>query len=207
MNVLAVGAHPDDIEYGCGGTLLRHKNHKDRIYLFVLTGGEESGGYELREKEQKMAAEFLEVKEIFWGGFKDTELPVGSKLISRIDEIIKKTSPDVIYVNYPDDAHQDHRACSECTITAARYIKKVLFYEDYTTRNFEPSVFVDIGNVLKDKVKLLSFHRSQVERTYPTGLDMLESVRSIASFRGFQAKTKYAEGFASLRYMINPNNA
>ena len=55
MNVLAIGAHPDDIEYGCGGTLLRHKNHKDRIYLFILTGGEESGGYDLGSRQEKIA--------------------------------------------------------------------------------------------------------------------------------------------------------
>lgn len=202
MNILAIGAHPDDIEYGCGGTLLKYKKSGHKIYLFVLTGGEQSGGEIIRKKEQKRAAELLGTPEVIWGSFKDTELSMGRELLSRMDSVIAEVKPDEIYVNYPDDAHQDHRVCAECTITACRYQKRVLLYEDYTTRNFEPNIFVDIKDVLNEKVKLLSCHHSQVNKAYPTGLDMLESVRSIASFRGFQGKVKYAEGFVALRYML-----
>ncbi len=202
MNILAIGAHPDDIEYGCGGTLLKYKKKGEKIYLFVLTGGEESGGSAIRKKEQEKVAELLGRIELIWGGFRDTELPVGRKLIAKIDSVIAKIQPDEIYVNYPDDAHQDHRVCAECTITACRYEKRVLLYEDYTTRNFEPNIFIDIKDVIDEKVRLLAQHHSQVSKGYPTGLDMLESVKAIASFRGFQGKMKYAEGFVALRYMI-----
>ncbi len=203
MVVLAIGAHPDDIEYGCGGSLLKHKFlHNHKVYLLVITRGEMSGGAEVRTREQEDAARFLKADGLFWGGFKDTEIPEGKPLIEKIDEIISKVKPDLIYVNYPDDAHQDHRAVANATIAACRYSKRVLFYEDYTTRNFEPNVFVDIADVLDKKIELLKIHRSQVEKPYPTGLDMLESVHSIASFRGFQGKVKYAEGFVALRYLL-----
>ncbi|MBI4721415.1 MAG: PIG-L family deacetylase [Candidatus Stahlbacteria bacterium] len=202
MKILAIGAHPDDIEYGCGGTLLKYKNSGHKLYLLILTGGEKSGGSIIRQNEQNNAARFIGVKKIIWGGFRDTELVANRELISKIDSVMSKIQPDEVYVNYPDDAHQDHRACAECTITACRYQKRVLLYEDYTTRNFEPNVFVDIGDVLVEKAKLLGLHQSQVSKSYPTGLDMLESVKSIASFRGFQGKVKYAEGFVALRYMV-----
>ncbi|MFQ5953174.1 MAG: PIG-L deacetylase family protein [Candidatus Omnitrophota bacterium] len=204
MNVLAIGAHPDDIEYGCGGTLLKlSAQEKANIYFFIATHGELGGGADVRIKEQEKAAEFLGVKEIFWGGFMDTKLIVGKELIGKIEEAMDKTKADVIFVNYPDDEHQDHRFLAESTIVAARYARKVIFYEDYTCKKYEPHLFVDIGDVLDEKVKLLKMHKSQVERDYPTSLDMVESVKAVANFRGFQAKVKYAEGFSALRYLLD----
>ena len=204
MNILAIGAHPDDIEYGCGGTLLKlSKKGNTNIYFFVATHGDFSGGAEVRIKEQEKAAEFLEVKKIYWGGFMDTRLVAGKELIEKIEDAIKECDPDIIFVNYPDDTHQDHRYLAESAVIAVRYHKKVIFYEDYTSRNFEPDIFVDIGRALQEKGKLLKFHRSQVEREYPTSLDMVESVIAVANFRGFQAKVKYAEGFRALRYLLD----
>jgi LmbE family N-acetylglucosaminyl deacetylase len=112
-----------------------------------------------------------------------------------------QVNPDEVYVNYPDDTHQDHRALAKSVIAATRYIKRVLFYEDYTACNFEPDIFVDIEDALEKKVKLLEIYASQVDKVYPTRLDIIESARSIASFRGFQGKIKYAEGLKSLRYL------
>ena len=77
---------------------------------------------------------------------------------------------------------------ARCVISATRYITRVLFYEDYTSGNFEPDVFVDIGDVLEKKIALLQAHRSQVTKSYPTNLDIIESVKAIANFRGFQGK-------------------
>ncbi|MDI6839370.1 MAG: PIG-L deacetylase family protein [bacterium] len=202
MNILAIGAHPDDIEYGCGGTLLKYRDRGDKIYLLVLTFGELGGDSNIRKIEQEKAAKVLRTKKLFWGQFKDTKIPTGRALISKLDSVIKEVEPDEVYVNYYKDDHQDHRACSECVIAAARYVKRVLFYEDYTSQNFEPNIFVNIEDILEEKIKLLGIHKSQVKRSYPTGLDMLEAVRSIASYRGFQGKIKYAEGFISFRYAI-----
>jgi len=202
MKILAIGAHPDDIEYGCGGFLLKAKRSGDKIYLYVLTKGEKGGIPEVREKEQKKAAEYIGAEELFWGNFKDTDLPPLNILIPKIEEVIEKILPDEIYVNYIEDTHQDHRTLAYSVISAARYIKNVIYYEDYTSINFEPNLFVDIEDVLEEKIKLLKFHKSQVERKYPTGLDIIESVRDIANFRGFQGKVKYAEGFKAFRYLI-----
>jgi len=77
----------------------------------------------------------------------------------------------------------------------------VLFYEAYTSLNFQPDIFVDIERILKRKIQSLEAHRSQISKSYPTGLDTLESVKSIATYRGFQAKVKYAEGFKALRFL------
>ena len=201
MKILALGAHPDDIEYGCGGTFLKFARKGENIYLMVLTRGEFGGDPEKRQKEQEEAMKLLGVKKIFWGGYVDTELPNERIIITHIDKIIKEVGPDEVYVNYIDDIHQDHRTLAECTLAATRYIKRVFFYEDYTSNNFEPDIFIDIEDVLEEKQKLIQVYASQVAKSYPTKLDMVESVRATANFRGFQGKVKYAEGFKAFRFL------
>jgi LmbE family N-acetylglucosaminyl deacetylase len=201
MNVLALGAHPDDIEYGCGGTFLKMVRKGVNLYYMILTKGKYGGDEKIRLREQKEASKILGVKQIFWGGYTDTELPNDRQIISGIDKVIEKTKPDEVYVNYIEDIHQDHRTLASCTLAATRYIKKVFFYEDFTSSNFEPNIFVDIGDVLEEKQRLIEVFTSQVSKSYPTNLDMVESVKATANFRGFQGKVKYAEGFKSFRFL------
>lgn len=201
MRILALGAHPDDIEYGCGGTFIKFARRGEEIYFMVLTKGEFGGDAEVRQKEQEEAMKFMGVKKIFWGGYKDTELPNERIIISDIDRVISEINPNEVYVNYIDDIHQDHRTLAECTLAATRYVRRVFFYEDYTSVNFEPDIFVDIENVLEEKQELIKIYSSQVVKAYPTKLDMVESVKAIANFRGFQGKVKYAEGFKAFRYL------
>jgi LmbE family N-acetylglucosaminyl deacetylase len=201
LNILALGAHPDDIEYGCGGTFLKYAKRGEDIYFMVLTKGEFGGNAEVREKEQEEAMKLLGVKKIFWGGYQDTELPNERIIISHIDSVIGEVNPREVYVNYIDDIHQDHRTLAKCALAATRYVKRVFFYEDYTSNNFEPDIFVDIGDVLEEKQKLIQVYSSQVAKAYPTKLDMVESIKATANFRGFQGKVKYAEGFKAFRFL------
>ena len=122
-------------------------------------------------------------------------------LILKIEDAVKKTSPDIVFLNYFDDVHQDHRAVARSGLSATRYIKEVLFYEVPTTMHFEPDIFVDIHEVLEDKVKLLSIHASQIHRTKVNNLSILESVQACATFRGYQGRIRSAEGFKALRVL------
>ncbi len=201
MRILALGAHPDDIEYGCGGFLLMAVAASHEVFLNVLTEGDLNPRVN-RRAEQEKATRFLGAQKLFWGGFKDTQLKPGRELIVALEHVIAKVKPDMVLVNYPDDAHQDHVALARCTVTACRYIQRVLFYHDYTTLDFLPDTFADITAFLEKKKQLLAFHQSQVRKNYPTGLDMLENVSARASYYGFAAKVKYAEGFKPLRNLI-----
>jgi LmbE family N-acetylglucosaminyl deacetylase len=203
MNILAIGVHPDDIEFGCGGTLLELAQQKHNIFIFVATEGEVGAGKGVRKREQIQAAKFCRIKKIFWGGFFDTQVPVSKPLIDKIEVVVKEAKPHIIFFPYPDDIHQDHRALANCALSATRHIKRVLFYEVPTTRNFEPDVFTDITKILHKKLRLLSLHKSQVRKTRVPGLTILDSVRACAIFRGFQARAKYAEGFKSLRFTLD----
>lgn len=203
VRVLALGAHPDDIEAGCGGTLVRYARHGHRVFLMVLTGGEVGAGKGVRRREQEKAAEVLGAEDVFWGGYKDTMLPMDRGLIQKIEDIVKRVDPHAIFVHYHDDTHQDHRHLATCTVTATRYARNVLFYEGPTTQNFSPTVFVDIDPYLKDKVAALEAHASQVRKTNIEGLSIVDIVRSAAHFRGIQGRVKSAEGFVPLRLFIN----
>lgn len=201
MNILAIGAHPDDIEFGCGGTLIRYAKAGHKVYLLVLSDGSFGGDPKVRRTEQIKSAKAMGVKDLFWGGLRDTEIANGRELITQIDDVIQKVKPDIVFMNYYQDIHQDHRAVAMSGITATRYVKEVLFFEVPTTNHFEADVFVDIKDTLAQKMRLLGMHASQLSKTRVKNLTIIESARSCANFRGYQGRVKYAEGFKALRLL------
>jgi LmbE family N-acetylglucosaminyl deacetylase len=201
VNILAIGAHPDDIEFGCGGTLIKYAQKGHNVYFLVLTTGGIGGDPEIRKKEQEDAAKFMKAKQVFWGSFKDAEIPINKTSISTIEDVINKIKPHIVFFNYIDDTHQDHRVIAQASASATRYVKEVLYYEVPTSQNFQPDIFVDIANVLNKKLELLRIHASQVDRTKVENLTILESAQSCAIFRGYQGRVKYAEGFKAIRIM------
>lgn len=205
-NILAIGCHPDDIEFGCGGTLLKYAEKGYNIYLLILTMGDVGGERWIRRKEQEESAKLINVKKVFWGNFSDTDLPSTRTIISLIEDVINETDPHSILINYFDDTHQDHRTAAEAAISATRFVREVLFYEVPSSKNFQPDIFVDIRDVLDKKLDLLSTHASQINRTRVKDLTILESARSCANFRGYQGRVKYAEGFKALRILKEIHN-
>jgi LmbE family N-acetylglucosaminyl deacetylase len=167
-----------------------------------MTGGGVGGNAEVRKAEQQRSAKFLKAR-LLWGGFRDTEVLMSRELIQTAERCIGLVKPDLIFVNYEDDTHQDHRNVAKAVITAARYTKNLLFYEVPTTLNFVPTVFSDIGAVVGDKVRLLKCHRSQVYKTRVKNLSIIETAKSTAVFRGYQDRVKYAEGFAPQRLLLD----
>jgi len=203
LRILALGAHPDDIEAGCGGTLIKYARGGHRIFLMVLTAGEQGAGRGVRMREQEQAAKSLKAEKIFWGGYPDTKLPIEQRLIQKIERVVREVEPHFIFVHFHDDTHQDHRHLAVSTVTATRYTKNVMFYEGPTTQNFSPTVFVNIDAVLEDKVDALRAHQSQVKKTNMEGLTIVDIIRASAHFRGIQGRVKNAEGFVPLRLFIN----
>lgn len=203
MNVLAIGAHPDDIEYGCGGTLGLYARKGHAVSLFVSSDGGRGGAAEERVAEQREAAQALGVREVIWGGYPDTEVPLGRELIAALEAVIRRVSPTMIFVNFPDDTHQDHRNLAQATVSATRYVPNFLFYEVPSTQNFVPNCYASVEAVLDLKLAALKAHRSQVTKTNIEDLTILELAVSCANFRGIQARVKYAEAFQSVRLLLD----
>ena len=200
--ILVIGPHPDDLEFGCGGTLYKLSKNGFRLELLVITCGEYGGLPNIRKKEQHASASFLKAG-LHWGGFRDTEVQVGRELISVIEKKISIIKPHLIMVNYENDTHQDHRNVSQAVITAARHESNIIFYEVPTSIEFQPEIFSNIGTVLDKKIRLLKCHRSQIHKTRIKNLSIIESARSAAIFRGYQARVKYAEGFMAQRILFD----
>ncbi len=203
MNVLAIGAHPDDIEIGCGATLIKYRQKDHKVYTLVMTDGAMGGDNAIRRDEQLRSNEIIGVEKTFWGGYKDTQLPLNKDIIAIIEDVIDEVDPVFIFVNYFDDTHQDHRHLAKATISATRYIKNVLFFEVPTTHNFAPSIFVNIEDVFEEKNQILLAHESQVMKTNIGDLSIVDVAQAQAGFRGMQGRVKYAEGFVPQRLFIN----
>lgn len=196
MKVLAVGAHPDDVELGCGGTLVRHVARGDQVTILVLTAGQRGTVEGMsRQREQEASAARLGVT-LRWGGFQDGSVPDGPETVTVIDTAIAETAAEVLYTHAEHDTHQDHRATATATLAAGRRLPTMLHYETPSTQHFEPTVYVDVADVLDEKLTLLRSHLSQVLRQGPVDL---EAVEAQARFRGFQGRIRYAEGFESSR--------
>ena len=165
MRVLAIGAHPDDVEFGCGGMLIKYARQGHDVSLLVMTDGGGGGVGRIRRQEQQAAGDILGVSRLYWVEYPDTAIPLDRESIQRVERVILEVQPDFIFVHSQDDTHQDHRHLSVATITATRYTRNVLFYEGPTTQNFSPNVFVDIDGVLQDKIAALKAHKSQVTKT------------------------------------------
>jgi LmbE family N-acetylglucosaminyl deacetylase len=203
VKILAIGAHPDDIEFGCGGTLIKYARGGHETSLLILTDGGRGGDPAERRTEQEEAARLMGAREIYWGGYQDTELSMERELVQKIEGILHVVRPDLIFVHFGNDTHQDHRHLSTSVVTASRYTRNVLFYEGPTTSDFSPSVFVDVDAVLERKLDALAAHASQVAKTGVERLSVLDLARAAAHFRGIQGRARNAEGFVPLRLFVN----
>ena len=93
MKVLALGCHPDDIEFGCGGTLSKYATAGHDVYMMVMTEGHAGGDDKVRKLEQERAAEIIGCEQLFWGGYRDTELPLTRELIQGLERVIDQVEP------------------------------------------------------------------------------------------------------------------
>ncbi|MBI2136188.1 PIG-L family deacetylase [Candidatus Woesearchaeota archaeon] len=197
--VLAIGAHPDDIEYGCGGTLLKHVKHGDDVYILVLTLGEQgekdkSAG--ARKKEAENSAKGIGVNGINFGNLKDTRVAHSIETISIIESLLDRINPDIIYTHNKNDTHQDHKNASLSTLSAARNVKTILMYESpSSTHEFKPQFFVSIDEFIEKKLELLKLHTSQERKRYME----IQALRGLAMFRGYEARAQFAEAFEVYR--------
>jgi len=203
MKIVAIGAHPDDIEFGCGGTLVKYIDKGAQVEFLVMTDGSRGGDARVRRREQARAAGVIGAARVHWGGYRDTLLPSVRHLIDRIESVLRKTHPDFIFVNDPDDTHQDHRQVARAAVSATRHSRNVLFYEGPTTVNFTPTVFIEIGDEIERKIEALQMHTSQVMKTRIEATPISEIATAAAHFRGVQSRVRLAEGFVPLRLFIN----
>lgn len=224
LTVLGVGAHPDDLEMSCGGTLAKYKELGHEVVMGVACTGDK-GHFEIPPEElAKIRIEESERAGAHIGapvynlGYLDGEI-LAEDLSARwkMVDLIRKANPDVIITHHPDDYHADHLAVSKLVIDASfmvsvphiktKYpaidkVPQIYFMDNYAGVNFSPQEYVDISDTFEYKKKMLAEHQSQIKWLKEhDGMDIMEFIEVCGRFRGFQCGATYAEGF--IRYITS----
>lgn len=165
--VLAIGAHPDDVEIGVGGILSSHRAAGDTVAILTLSRGSKGGPADDRQSESLHAAEKLGAR-LFLEDFADTEITSGGPTVQAIERVVREVAPTTVYTHSAHDRHQDHRAAHEASLVAARTVDTVACYQSpSSTVDFRPTRFVSIDGFAEEKLALLACFESQADiRTY-----------------------------------------
>jgi Uncharacterized proteins, LmbE homologs len=218
MNILAIGAHPDDLEIGCGGTLAKYASMGDKVTMCHVATG--NVGHKLIMPEELIkirAAEAHRSGGIIGAdvvGLGESDLFVRSDNMSARDKIIdliRQVKPDIIITHSPQDYMDDHEQTSrlvyEATMAATvthhhtRHecfgrLTPLYYMEPICGVNSLPVEYVDITDFIDTKMNMMNCHESQVKWLKDhDNMDFLDMARTMARFRGYQCDTGYVEGF------------
>jgi len=218
LRILAFGAHADDLELQCAGTLARWANAGHYLVMATATWCK-FGSYELsldecsrlRHAEAAQSAALIgaEYKALMFPD--DGVNPYDSEQQQQVVELIRQTRPDVIVTHAPTDYHTDHTNVNELVkwtgpvlgipqyVTeseALNYTPALYFMDTINGRHFEPTDYVDISDTIEIKLKMMDCFQSQIGfLTRYFDFDVLEQIETVARYRGIQAGVRYAEAF------------
>src|SRR5437773_7991794 len=208
MNVLAIGAHFDDVELGCGGTLARHIRAGDEVYVYVATV---SGFTDLRnqivrsneaaEAEGRKAMGILGVTQLICGQFKTMEVEFVDPLNIEILRIVEDKKIDLVLSHWPEDIHHDHQAVGKASIHGARHVSRQLLFRSnwyHSTADFRGNFYVDITDTWEIKRRAIEAHQSELERTHRKWIGFFENEAENA---GQRIGVRYAEVFEVLKWL------
>ncbi|MFC1675837.1 PIG-L deacetylase family protein [Planctomycetota bacterium] len=206
MKVLAIGAHHDDIETGCGGSLLVHSQNNDSVHTVIVSesGFCGSDGQEVRssskaKEENEVAATILGVEKTTTLGFKTNDVTFDESLVLGIRKIIDNFEPDLVYSHWGGDAHLDHCNVARATIAACRHVPSILTYQSNWYKGtiaFNPAYYRDISRTFELKIKALKAYEGEFSRR---GQDWIRFIESTNSLYGLQCSVRWAEAFEVVR--------
>lgn len=210
MNILAIGAHYDDIELSAGGTLAKMIKQGHNVYA-IITSASNYTSYNNRELRSKEQSDSEGLAGLFVLGFRKDRIinlqyptkkvPFDNVIVEKINKIIDDVKPDIIITHHPyAESHQDHINTAKSVMAASRYQNTIWVFEPlYPSKlssvPFKPTKYVDISDTLTLKIASLKAHKSQW-RKYPHWNDL---VKCLARVRGIEINTKYAESFEIIK--------
>jgi LmbE family N-acetylglucosaminyl deacetylase len=201
LRILAIGAHPDDVELGCGGSLAKLSQAGAEVRALVFSRGRRGVLNEAdRGDETRQALQVIGVSDVRICNFEDTRLSMAlNEMVTVIEDEVRVFRPNRVYTMFQFDRHQDHRAVYEASSVACRSVEQLLGYETPSSYpNFTPTVFEEVGTSLELKMAALKCHQSQGDRLYMQE----DKVRSAAHFRGAQVSLGPCEGFISYKLIL-----
>ena len=225
LDILAFGAHPDDIELGCGGTILKHINAGHSVGIVDLTRGElgTRGDKNIRAEETKKSNEVLKISVRENMNLKDGFFENNEQNKIKAVKFIRKYKPSIVLTNAPSDRHPDHGRASSLTTDACFLsgLEKIdtgqeiwrpnSIYHYIQFNNIEPDFVVDITEFFERKIESIKCYSSQFydpkskeSETRISSKDFFESITYRAKDLGRLTNCEYAEGFIS--YQLNSVN-
>lgn len=208
MNVLAIGAHFDDIELGCGGALAKHVKNGDNVIVFIATqsGFNNKDGAVLRRGEVAFQEAENASKEIGYqllvGNIPTFYLEYGEDVQVKLLKIIEENAIDLIYTHWMHDVHHDHRNLALCTLHVSRHVNKLLMYRSnwyISEKEFVENFFVDISETWDIKEKAIRAYESEMKRV---GESWVTYFKQEAINNGFKMGVTYAEAFQVIKWMM-----
>jgi len=219
MRILAVGAHPDDVELLCGGTLALYARRGDAVVMAAACTGDRDDPEippeemaQIRRAEATAAAAVIGAEYICLGFSDETVFPTEESCLRFVD-LIRQARPDLIITHGPGDYHVDHQNTGQLTFWASTLatvahihtayppapLRPPIYHMDNVAGiNFLPTEYVDISQVIELKREMLGQHRSQFRVFERTGVDLMDQMLTMSRFRGHQCDAAYAEGFRRL---------
>jgi two-component system, NtrC family, response regulator HydG len=159
--VLAIGAHPDDVEIGSGGTLALHSGASDAVAILTLSRGAVGGDRDLRARESQESADIIGAQ-LFLEDLEDTRISEGNPTIGLMEKVIAEVAPTIVYTHSIHDLHQDHRSTHRAAMVAARRVSRVYcFQSPSATVDYRPTHFVTIDDFIGRKLKVIDAFGSQ----------------------------------------------
>ena len=208
MNILAVGAHFDDLELGCSGTLIKHVQNGDKVTMLVITNSAYKNsehiqirGADVALREAMEAADIIGA-ELICLNYKTFMVPFDEMLVKEILHHIEKLEVDTVYSHWLYDLHRDHQYAAKSTLMAARHVPRFLMYRSNfydTEQQFRGNFYSDISDVMDKKVEVIKAHKSELERVRYQWLDFFCKLHKND---GQKIGVKYAECFEVVRYLI-----
>ena len=208
MNILGIGAHFDDLELGCSGTLIKHVQKGDKVTMLVITNSSYKNlkGVEIRSKETAYreglkAANIIGAKlicmdyETFFVSYEES-------LTNEINRYIDELKIDIIYSHWIHDLHRDHYSTAKNAIMAGRHVPRFLMYRSNyydTEQPFKGNIYSDISDVMDKKIEVIKAHQSELERVRDKWIEFFINQNSND---GQKISVKYAECFEVVRYLM-----
>ena len=159
--VLAIGAHPDDVEIGVGGLLAAHRAAGDAVVILTMSRGARGGDAGARQHESLAAAELIGAR-LFLEDLQDTKIGPADPTVSIIERVVAEVNPTAAYTHSQYDRHQDHRAVHQAAAVATRGVSTFACYQSPSaTVDFQPNRFVPIDGFTDTKLAMLACFASQ----------------------------------------------
>ena len=208
LNVLAIGAHYDDIELGCAGSLRKYVTQGHNVYMIVVTksnytnhDGTPYRTEEQADREGKNAAKIIGVKELRCLDVETKHVKYGPELIESLNSIIDELNIDIIFTHWQYDVHQDHSAIGKATLNAGRHSPRILMYRSnwyQTTESFRDNFYIEMTDYVDIKKESLIAHEVEFARR---GMKWVDFVLHKNKNSGLEIGVEYAEAFECVKWL------